>query len=99
MRGGALHPNPRFKVARRTDSGLFPSVELSRWNLGSGRSAVVHTYGIAGAEAGHRAAGARITELNIDRGYIAGPLVDEVLGAGGQVICKPWVARNGKSFA
>jgi hypothetical protein len=26
--------------------------------------------------------------------------VDEILGAGGEVvICKPWVARNGKSFA
>jgi len=43
--------------------------------------------------------GRDIGELNIDRGYIASPLVDEVLGAGGQVVCKPWVARNGKSFA
>ena len=43
--------------------------------------------------------GRGIDELNIDRGYIASPLVDEILGAGGQVICKPWVARNGKSFA
>jgi len=43
--------------------------------------------------------GRSIAELNIDRGYIASPLVDEVLGAGGQVVCKPWVARNGKSFA
>jgi hypothetical protein len=43
--------------------------------------------------------GRGIAELNIDRGYIASPLVDEILGAGGQVICKPRVARNGKSFA
>jgi hypothetical protein len=43
--------------------------------------------------------GQEIAELNIDRGYIASPLVDEVLGAGGQVVCKPWVARNGTSFA
>ncbi len=43
--------------------------------------------------------GRGIAELNIDRGYIASPLVDEILGAGGRVICKPWVARNGKSFA
>jgi hypothetical protein len=43
--------------------------------------------------------GRGIAELNIDRGYIASPLVDEVLGAGGQVVCKPWVARNGNSFA
>ncbi len=43
--------------------------------------------------------GREIAELNIDRGYIASPLVDQILGTGGQVICKPWVARNGKSFA
>ncbi|HEU4401577.1 MAG TPA: IS1182 family transposase, partial [Candidatus Polarisedimenticolia bacterium] len=43
--------------------------------------------------------GRGIAELNIDRGYIASSLVDEVLGTGGQVVCKPWVARNGKSFA
>jgi len=43
--------------------------------------------------------GRDIGELSIDRGYIASPLVDEVLGTGGQVVCKPWVARNGKSFA
>lgn len=43
--------------------------------------------------------GRGVAELNIDRGYIASPLVDEILGAGGQVICKPWVARNGRSFA
>jgi hypothetical protein len=40
-----------------------------------------------------------IGELNIDRGYIASPLVDEILGAGGEVICKPWASRNGKAFA
>jgi len=39
-----------------------------------------------------------IGELNIDRGYIASPLVDEILGAGGEVICKPWASRNGKAF-
>jgi Transposase DDE domain len=43
--------------------------------------------------------GAEIGELNIDRGYVASPLVDEILGAGGEVICKPWVARNGKAFS
>ncbi len=30
---------------------------------------------------------------------LTSPLVDDVLGAGGEVVCKPWVARNGKSFA
>lgn len=42
--------------------------------------------------------GRDIAELSIDRGYIASPLVDEILGAGGQVVCKPWVPRNGKAF-
>ena len=41
----------------------------------------------------------RIGELSCDRGYIASPIVDEVIAEGGEVICKPWVARNGKRFA
>jgi len=41
----------------------------------------------------------RIAEVHLDRGYIASPIVDEVLAAGGEVICKPWVPRNGKLFA
>lgn len=40
----------------------------------------------------------RIAEAHMDRGYIASPLVDEVLAEGGEVICKPWVARNGELF-
>jgi len=43
--------------------------------------------------------GLGIGELNIDRGYIASPLVDEILGSGGEVICKPWASRNGTAFA
>jgi hypothetical protein len=43
--------------------------------------------------------GFTIGELNIDRGYIASPLVDEVLGAGGDIVCKPWTAHNGKNFS
>lgn len=41
----------------------------------------------------------RIAEAHMDRGYIASSLVDEVLGDGGEVICKPWVARNGELFS
>ncbi len=29
---------------------------------------------------------------------MASSLVNEILGTGGDVICKPWVAHNGKSF-
>lgn len=37
-----------------------------------------------------------IAELYIDRGYIGSALVPAVLERGGEVLCKPWVARNGK---
>lgn len=39
-----------------------------------------------------------IGELHVDRGYIASPAVSELLANGGDVICKPWVARNGDLF-
>jgi len=35
-----------------------------------------------------------ITELHIDRGYVNASTVTQVLDAGGEVLCKPWVARN-----
>jgi hypothetical protein len=40
----------------------------------------------------------RIGELFCDRGYIASPVVPQIIKEGGEVICKPWVARNGKLF-
>jgi len=40
----------------------------------------------------------RISELHIDRGYIASPIVSDVIADGGEVVCKPWVPRNGKLF-
>ena len=40
----------------------------------------------------------RIAEIHIDRGYIVSRIVDEVLADGGEVLCKPWVPRNGKLF-
>jgi len=42
--------------------------------------------------------GRRLAELHVDRGYIASPVVDDILADGGEVICKPWVPRNGKLF-
>jgi hypothetical protein len=42
--------------------------------------------------------GFEISELNIDRGYIGSPIVDDILGAGGDVVSKPWVPHNGTSF-
>lgn len=43
--------------------------------------------------------GHQIDDLYIDRGYINAPLVDEVLKRRGSVICRPWVAKNGKLFS
>jgi hypothetical protein len=39
-----------------------------------------------------------IEQLHIDRGYIASMLVGDVLRRGGDILCKPWVARNGDRF-
>ena len=39
-----------------------------------------------------------IAELYCDRGYIASPVISEVIDDGGEVICKPWVPRNGDLF-
>ena len=38
--------------------------------------------------------GLNIGQLHIDRGYINSSTVPLVLARGGQVLCKPWVARN-----
>lgn len=40
----------------------------------------------------------RIAELHIDRGYIGSSLVTSVLKHGGEVLCKPWVSRNGSRW-
>jgi hypothetical protein len=40
-----------------------------------------------------------IAAVLCDRGYIASPVVAEVLANGGEVICKPWVPRNGDLFS
>ena len=41
----------------------------------------------------------KIGSLNIDRGYINAPLVDEVANDNGEINCRPWVPRNGKFFS
>jgi hypothetical protein len=42
--------------------------------------------------------GLAVDHLLIDRGYINSPLVDEVLGRRGTIVCKPWTSRNGRLF-
>jgi Transposase DDE domain/Transposase domain (DUF772) len=44
------------------------------------------------------AQGRTIGELYIDRGYINAPIVDEIRARRGLVVCRPWIAKNGKHF-
>jgi hypothetical protein len=34
-----------------------------------------------------------------DRGYIASPVISELIDGGSEIICKPWVPRNGDRFS
>jgi hypothetical protein len=43
--------------------------------------------------------GREIGKLFIDRGYINSPDVQDILAAGGDVVCKPWRVDNGELFA
>jgi len=43
--------------------------------------------------------GFEIGELFIDRGYVKSPLVDEVLGRGGEIVCRPWMSRAKDVFS
>jgi Transposase DDE domain/Transposase domain (DUF772) len=55
--------------------------------------------GCAGIEADLLHQNRTVDELYIDRGYINAPLVGVVLARRGEVICRPWVSRNGELFA
>ena len=97
MRHGRKSKSKRFNgykrhIATDLDSDLILAGAITPANRPEDEAApkLKHDIGLQGRS---------IAELNIDRGYIASPLVDEILDAGGKVICKPWVARNGKSFA
>jgi hypothetical protein len=41
----------------------------------------------------------QVSELYIDRGYIASEVVNDVVAGGGQVICRPWQFANRGRFA
>ena len=42
--------------------------------------------------------GLDIGGLHIDRAYLSSPVVDDVLSKDGDVVCKPWLTRNGQLF-
>jgi Transposase DDE domain/Transposase domain (DUF772) len=96
MRHGRKSKTKRFNgykrhIATDLDSGLILAGAITPANRPEEEAAPELQRDIA-------LQGLEIAELNIDRGYVASPLVDQILGAGGDVVCKPWVARNGKSF-
>jgi IS5 family transposase len=49
-------------------------------------------------KAGVEAQGFTISELSIDRGYLASGIVDELEAEGGEVVCKPWPAQNAQGL-
>ncbi len=96
MRHGRKSKTKRFNgykrhIATDLDSGLILAAAITPANRPEEEAAPDLQQDIARQ-------GLEIAELYIDRGYVASPLVDEILGAGREVICKPWVARNGRSF-
>jgi hypothetical protein len=96
MRHGRKSKTKRFNgykrhIASDLDSNLILSAAITPANRPEEEAAPELQRDIA-------LQGLEIAELYIDRGYVASPLIDQILGAGGDVLCKPWVARNGKSF-
>ncbi len=50
------------------------------------------------ADVGRALPSRELGSLHIDRGYIASELVTDLLARSREVLCKPWVPRNGKMF-
>ena len=96
MRHGRKSKTKRFNgykrhIATDLDSGLILSGAITPANRPEDEAAA----GLAGDIANQ---GLKISELHIDRGYVKAGLVDEVLGRGGDVVCRPWIARNNAAF-
>jgi len=99
MRHGRKSKSKRFNgykrhIAADLDTDLILACAVTPANRPEEEAAPVLRDDIAR----HRERNA-IGELHVDRGYIGSELVQNVLAARGDVICKPWVARNGKLFA
>jgi hypothetical protein len=96
MRHGRKSKTKRFNgfkrhIATDLDSGLILSSAITPANRPEDEAAP----GLAGDIAKQ---GLAIGTLYIDRGYVKAGLVDEVLGHGGEIVCRPWVARNKDAF-
>jgi len=96
MRHGRKSKTKRFNgfkrhIATDLDSGLILSGAITPANRPEDEA----TAGLAGDIANQ---GLEIGTLYIDRGYVKAGLVDDVLGRGGEIVCRPWIARNKSAF-
>jgi hypothetical protein len=97
MRHGRKSKTKRFNgykrhIATDLDSGLILSGAITPANRPEEEAAPGLTEDIARQ-------GREIAELFIDRGYVKAALVDEILGRGGEIVCRPWVARGKGLFS
>jgi hypothetical protein len=97
MRHGRKSKTKRFNgykrhLARDLDSGLILACAMTPANRPEEEAA-------AALEADLQRLQRVIGELYIDRAYINAPIVEHVLAGDGEIICRPWAAKNGKLFA
>jgi hypothetical protein len=94
MRHGRKSKSKRFNgfkrhIAADVDRGLILACAITPANRPEDDALPALTIDMA-----HQ--GLEVDHALIDRGYINSPLVDEVLGRRGKIICKPWRSRNGQ---
>jgi len=92
MRHGRKSKTKRFNGYKRhlatdLDSGLILSGAITPANRPEDQAAPDLAEDIARQ-------GLEIDQLFIDRGYVKAPLVDEIIGRGGEIVRKPWVPRG-----
>ena len=96
MRHGRKSKTKRFNgykrhIATDLDSGLILSGAITPANRPEDEAAPDLAADISSQ-------GFEIGALFIDRGYVKAALVDEVIGRGGEIVCRPWIARNKGAF-
>jgi Transposase DDE domain/Transposase domain (DUF772) len=96
MRHGRKSKTKRFNgykrhIATDLDSGLILSGAITPANRPEDEAAPGLAEDIASQ-------GLEIGTLFIDRGYVKAALVDDILGRGGEIVCRPWIARNKGAF-
>jgi len=97
MRHGRKSKTKRFNGYKRhlavdLDSGLILSGAITPANRPEEEAAPDLARDIAKQ-------GLEIGMLHIDRGYVKAAVVEEILGRGGEVVCRPWSARNKGTFS